>query len=170
MGVKELSFYALCMDHADQESAPLIVAIQRVANDQVTVILRLGEYFLESLLLRTRLVNIFPVLRHHVELLLPLSDAQQPDPGSYAQADTLLECSLELMQKLGNKSGIPRSPTYLGRVALSRDEHEQAALLLNESLALFREVGDREGIATALEGLAGLVGAQGQAMCAAQPG
>jgi non-specific serine/threonine protein kinase len=57
---------------------------------------------------------------------------------------------------MGNKSGIAWSLQNLGYLAQRQGEPRQAAALLEESLSLFRELGNKMGIAECLEGLAGV--------------
>jgi hypothetical protein len=56
----------------------------------------------------------------------------------------------------------------MGREAHGQGEYEAAWALLEESLAIFRELGDKEGIAQNLEGLAALAVARAQLVRAAR--
>jgi DNA-binding CsgD family transcriptional regulator/tetratricopeptide (TPR) repeat protein len=81
--------------------------------------------------------------------------------GDAAQARSLLEVSVALFKKMGDRRHTARSITSLARVEAVQSNHAAARALYEESLALCREV-DFLGIASALEGLAGIVAAQGE--------
>ena len=81
--------------------------------------------------------------------------------GDAAQARSLLEVSVALFKKMGDRRHTARSITSLARVEAVQSNHAAARTLYEESLALCREV-DFLGIASALEGLAGVVAAQGE--------
>lgn len=56
----------------------------------------------------------------------------------------------------------------LGRVALSGHQYQQGDIYYRDSLAICQDLGEKEGIALALEGLAGISAALGQARSAAR--
>jgi non-specific serine/threonine protein kinase len=56
----------------------------------------------------------------------------------------------------------------MGRIALDQGEYERARDCYRESLTLRQETGEKEGVATALEGLAAVTGLQGQPIIAAR--
>jgi len=61
--------------------------------------------------------------------------------------------SLKTARELGRTSSIALALASLGQVARAQHHHVQSGLLLQESLVLAREIGDRLGIARAFEGL-----------------
>ena len=69
---------------------------------------------------------------------------------------------------MGDKGGSAHTLAILGRVAFAQHKYEQAAAWYKESLALRQESGEKDGFALALEGLAGIYGAQGEAKSAAR--
>jgi ATP/maltotriose-dependent transcriptional regulator MalT len=87
--------------------------------------------------------------------------------GDAAQARSLLEVSVALFKTMGDRRHTARSITSLARVEAVQSNHAAACALYEESLALCREV-DFLGIAPALEGLAGVVAAQGELVWAAR--
>ena len=66
------------------------------------------------------------------------------------------------------KEGAPILSLILGRVAFAQNNYQQAVASYKESLTLRQEAGEKEGVAEALEGLAGICAAQGEAKSAAQ--
>ncbi len=70
--------------------------------------------------------------------------------GDHQKARALLEESLELGRKVGDKANINWSLHDLGRFALLADEYDKAEQLFDESLHVSRELGDRWGIAQTL--------------------
>jgi hypothetical protein len=58
---------------------------------------------------------------------------------------------------LGDRFGIATSLSNLGNVVLNQGDHPAARAVLEESLAIRRELGDRFGIPYSLEGLAAVV-------------
>jgi predicted ATPase/transcriptional regulator with XRE-family HTH domain len=93
---------------------------------------------------------------------LVLSGQLALSQGDEALARCLIEESLGLYREMGNREDFARSLFYLGRVAESLGDYAAARALYEESLAIGRVVGDNLGIASCLEGLAGLFGAQGE--------
>jgi predicted ATPase/DNA-binding SARP family transcriptional activator len=79
------------------------------------------------------------------------------EEGEYVEARRLLEESLELVSDPGvGEAGFDRAwpMLKLGQVALDERDAERAASLFEESLSRHRKLGDREGLARALEQLA----------------
>lgn len=73
--------------------------------------------------------------------------------GDNARARALLEASLEIQRRLGDRLGIASSLHYLGAVAHHEEDYAQAGAFYEESLALRRELGYRPGIAALLNNL-----------------
>jgi predicted ATPase/DNA-binding CsgD family transcriptional regulator len=87
--------------------------------------------------------------------------------GDYERAKELLEESLALYQKVGDRRFVPRVLAFLGNVSLEQEHYEQAKGLFEESLALGRELGEPTAIGMALMSLGYvflLEGAHGRAM------
>ncbi|MBI4770417.1 MAG: tetratricopeptide repeat protein, partial [Chloroflexi bacterium] len=108
--------------------------------------------------------------------------------GDYSLANSLLREGLTLQRELGDKSGIAGVLNNLGEVARfqgdyelaeggiawllhnlgyvthasSRDEAGRALALFKEALFLSRELGNKQGIAACLAGMAGVVGGVGK--------
>jgi len=73
------------------------------------------------------------------------------DQGEYARGRDLLTESLTINRELGNTRIVAHSLFYLAQLArLSGGDLAQAHTWLDKSFALFREVGDKEGIASCL--------------------
>lgn len=77
--------------------------------------------------------------------------------GDVKRAATLLETTMALARESQYKPDLARLLVTLGRVMRALGENARAAALLSEGLGLFREMNSKFGIATALEGFAGLV-------------
>lgn len=77
--------------------------------------------------------------------------------GDMEHAAALLAKAMAIAQGSQYKPDLARSLVTLGRVMHARGEAARAAALLGEGLGLFREIDSKLGIATALEGFAGLV-------------
>ena len=88
--------------------------------------------------------------------------------GNYVKAGTLFKEALTLHRQLENKVEIAGMLLNVGCVMLYQGEHEQGTSIFSESLELFRELGNKFGLIQALEGLAGIAGAQMQAERAAR--
>ena len=73
--------------------------------------------------------------------------------GDYEQAKELLEDSLALYQKVGDRRFVPRVLAFLGNVSFEQEHYEQAKGLFEESLALGRELGEPTAIGMALMSL-----------------
>lgn len=76
--------------------------------------------------------------------------------GDKGRAVTLLEETIMLAREGDYKPDLARSLVALGRARCRRGEETEAAVLLQEGLRLFLELGHRLGIVTALEALAEL--------------
>ncbi len=72
-----------------------------------------------------------------------------------------------MMRELGNRLGVARILSYLGRLAHSQNNFTDAVALQEQTLAILREVGDRRLIVNALEGLAAADAALGNSLRAA---
>ncbi|MCW3100988.1 MAG: tetratricopeptide repeat protein, partial [Chthonomonadaceae bacterium] len=70
--------------------------------------------------------------------------------GDFASARALMEESLTIEQRLGDKSGVANSLGALGTVARNQGDYGTARTWLEKSLAIRREIGDRLGIASSL--------------------
>jgi DNA-binding CsgD family transcriptional regulator/Tfp pilus assembly protein PilF len=82
--------------------------------------------------------------------------------GEYARARALLEQTLAMQRKLGNKRGIAWSLFHLAWVRfLSPNDIIYARSMLTEAEALFKEIGDRWGIAESCQLLGQLTLQQG---------
>jgi predicted ATPase/class 3 adenylate cyclase/DNA-binding CsgD family transcriptional regulator len=89
------------------------------------------------------------------------------EQGDYHQATKLGAESVALRRALDDKGGCAHTLVILGRVAFAERDYTQAVAYFHESLALRRELGGIEGIAEALEGLAGVLATQGGGKAAA---
>lgn len=83
------------------------------------------------------------------------------DQGDYAEARVLLEESLALSRRVGDKQGIADSLNNLGLVVQDEGDPAAAESLFQESLAIRREIGDNRGISTSLNNLGKLARQQG---------
>jgi tetratricopeptide (TPR) repeat protein len=88
--------------------------------------------------------------------------------GDFGRARTLSEQCLELCQKQGDSIGRTWILHTLARAALADVDPEQAGVLLAESLALLRELRNKDGLPECLELLAALAGSRGQGKRAAR--
>jgi tetratricopeptide (TPR) repeat protein len=123
-----------------------------------------GEYANASTLLEESLGHFRSLgdTRGVAYLLFSLGQVAQYQ-GDYSRAVSLYEQSLAMGRDLGDKWGRAASLLNLGIVAHEQGEVSRALGLHNESLALFLQLGDKWGIACGLEGVAGALGALGQA-------
>jgi tetratricopeptide (TPR) repeat protein len=80
--------------------------------------------------------------------------------GDTERAAALLEETIALARKSQYQPDLARSLTALGRVMRARGDAVQARALLKEGLSLYQQLNHKHGIATALEGLAGLAVAE----------
>ncbi len=90
--------------------------------------------------------------------------------GDLRRAEALLTAAMVQQGALGSLGGGASTATRLGWVVLARGDSARARTLLLEGLARNRDRGLRWGVAYALEGLAGVAGAQGRATGAARLG
>ena len=88
------------------------------------------------------------------EIILCQSDA--------TRARSLLEESLALFKGAGFRRGMNLSLTLLAKVEAHRGDHVSARALYEESLVIAREMIIKQNIVDCLEGLAGVVAAQGE--------
>jgi DNA-binding CsgD family transcriptional regulator/tetratricopeptide (TPR) repeat protein len=89
--------------------------------------------------------------------------------GNYERAKTLGMESMALAREIGDKWRVARVVGWVGLAAVwNGDEHDLAEGLLEEALALDRELGSWSYGAFCLEALAGLAGARGQVLRAAR--
>jgi predicted ATPase len=70
--------------------------------------------------------------------------------GEHEQAAGVLEESLDLFRKLGDKRSLARALQYLAVVSESRGRHAEAQRLVGESASLYLKLGDEHGRAFAL--------------------
>ena len=70
--------------------------------------------------------------------------------GDYERAKELLEESLTLYQKVGDRRFVPRVLAFLGNVSIAQEHYEHAKSLHEEGLALARELGEPTAIGMAL--------------------
>jgi tetratricopeptide (TPR) repeat protein len=82
----------------------------------------------------------------------------------YDNAYTTYSEALAIFRELGDKMGSASALLNLGYVAYHEGDGEQAATLFAESLVLKRELDEINGIALCLAGLAGVSGADNQAV------
>ena len=87
--------------------------------------------------------------------------------GDVATAYSLLEEGLRLFREMGDRVSIAQSLSLMAKVVTLQGNHTAARTLYEESLALAREIGNKN-IAFCLEGLAGVVAAQGELAWAVQ--
>jgi predicted ATPase/DNA-binding CsgD family transcriptional regulator len=89
--------------------------------------------------------------------------------GDNERATALSQEALTLAHELGSAGVgiIPETSINLGLAARGRGEHERAKASLEEALAVSQEAGIKASVVNALEGLAGLAGALGEATRAA---
>jgi tetratricopeptide (TPR) repeat protein len=90
------------------------------------------------------------------------------DTGDFEEAHALLEESLRIDREYANDWGIALNLGNLGALAIERGELERARELLRESLAGLRPLDDRSSLLQAIERVAGLAAAGGDAETAAR--
>ena len=76
--------------------------------------------------------------------------------GALAEARVLLEESLSLCRRFGDRTGMARALNNLGLACSQEGDHDRARARFEESLALAREAGDRRGASMSLNNLAEL--------------
>jgi tetratricopeptide (TPR) repeat protein len=82
--------------------------------------------------------------------------------GDWQRALLSATRSAELCRSTGNISVLPYPLRRLGYLALLDDDVERAAALYLEAMVVNREVGDRQGVAASLVGLAAVAEARGE--------
>jgi len=82
-----------------------------------------------------------------------LLGATKAQLGQYAQARCREELGLELAQKFEDRAGVGRALLWLGRVALVEEAYAEAQRLAQESVAIFRELGQKDQLSAALASL-----------------
>jgi predicted ATPase/class 3 adenylate cyclase/DNA-binding CsgD family transcriptional regulator len=87
--------------------------------------------------------------------------------GDVATAHSLFEECLRLLREMGDRVCIAESLSLMAKVVTLQGNYTAARTLYEESLALAREIGNKD-IAFCLEGLAGVVVAQGEPAWAVQ--
>ncbi len=92
--------------------------------------------------------------------------------GEFAAARSVMEESLEIFRKLGDKTGIAVSLLNMGGLAhVEKEDKEAAKALFEESLAIFKELGRRDSVALVLNSLAALSASVGNmAICRVREG
>ena len=80
--------------------------------------------------------------------------------GELADAAKLISTAHNIYTELGNDDFKARCVSYLGYIALLSDDDGRAESLFQESLQRFRDLGDRQGIAESMEGLAAVAAAR----------
>jgi predicted ATPase/DNA-binding SARP family transcriptional activator/DNA-binding CsgD family transcriptional regulator len=90
--------------------------------------------------------------------------------GDHERAMALCEEVLAFAHELGSAGVeyVPEALVNLGLVALGEGDHERAAASFKEALAVSQDVGRKPTVINALEGMASLAGALGEASRAAQ--
>jgi predicted ATPase/DNA-binding SARP family transcriptional activator/DNA-binding CsgD family transcriptional regulator len=90
--------------------------------------------------------------------------------GDHVRAMALSEEALALAHELGSAGGeiFPETLVNLGLAALGQGDHERAAASFEEALVMSRSVGRKPTVINALEGMASLAGAVGEAIRAAR--
>jgi tetratricopeptide (TPR) repeat protein len=82
--------------------------------------------------------------------------------GRYRQAQECFEEALACQQKVKDQKGIATGELRLGIALLMKGNYSAASLHLGRSLAICRELGDKEGQADALDQMGLLDSLQGQ--------
>lgn len=70
--------------------------------------------------------------------------------GDYDQARTLYQHSLEILQEVGDKSGVSKSLHQLGMLNQNLGDYDQARKYYQQSLEINQQLGDSRGIALSL--------------------
>lgn len=90
------------------------------------------------------------------------------DLCEYVRSAQLINESLELQKRLGDKRGIANAYNTLGSIAAYQGNYLQSRWLHEESLALRRELGESRGIAVSLSNIAAVMNAIGEYAVARQ--
>jgi predicted ATPase/DNA-binding CsgD family transcriptional regulator len=89
--------------------------------------------------------------------------------GDMTTARSLIEEALSLFREIGNREGMALSLALLARVEAGQGDHTAARTLYEESVTMASKgMGDKEALASCLEGLASLDAAQGELVRAAR--
>jgi len=90
--------------------------------------------------------------------------------GHNERAGALCEEALALAHELGSAGVeiVPEASVNAGLAALAQSDHERAAASFKDALAVSQEAGRKPSVINALEGMAGLAGALGEATRAAR--
>jgi predicted ATPase len=88
--------------------------------------------------------------------------------GDYGRAQALSSEGLALTRQLGDRWGSAYALLSLGMLTRERGDYERATSLYAESLMLFQTLGEKGGLIGCLEGVAGVLGLQGQPARAAR--
>jgi tetratricopeptide (TPR) repeat protein len=83
------------------------------------------------------------------------------EQGDYPSADTLMQESLEIARRLGDRQGIAVSLNALAVHARDRGDIAASRALFEDSLVLWRESGDQRAVARSLSNLANVVKLEG---------
>ena len=120
----------------------------------------LGHWFEDLLALDTTAGarSAPPALR--VQALYVLARFVQ-DQGQYERVEQLARESLELAERIGDRSGMGKAFSLLGAVAQARGDVPEATRRFEESVACCRQAGDTMGVAQALLSLGHTYRAQG---------
>ena len=86
------------------------------------------------------------------------------EQGNMGKARTLLEQSMMLYKEIGNRKGMAHVLCLLGNVAAVQQDWARARALYKESLQEAKAVDDTFEIASCLEGMAGVVAAEGASL------
>ena len=73
--------------------------------------------------------------------------------GDYGEARKLYQQSLEIVQHLGDKSGVSRSLHQLGNLAYLTGDYDEARKLYQQSLEINQQLGDKSGVSMSLHQL-----------------
>jgi tetratricopeptide (TPR) repeat protein len=101
------------------------------------------------------------------EVLMYLGDTALYQ-GDVDRAGQLFHESRQLLERLRKTTVLPYPVRRLGQLALQRGDHQEALQRCLESLRLNQEVGDPQGVAASLVGLAAVAAARHQEVAAAQ--
>ncbi len=112
-----------------------------------------GRAWLEKLLALSRQVgDDAPSLAPRARAL-DAASALATEQGDHQRAATLLEESLRLYRRLGDRRGAATATNILGSVALRQGDYRRATALYEECLAARRDLDDPRGTAVALNNL-----------------
>lgn len=111
--------------------------------------------FSEAEALLEESVDIFNKLGGGGDLVFThiLLGATKTQLGQYEQAHAWVNLGLQLARKFDDRAGEGRALLWLGRIALVEEGYPGAQALLQESVAIFREVGQKDQLSAALTSL-----------------